>query len=165
MTLRQFQVRRDDLATHRIVEGEQAALADGEVRAKVDRFALTANNITYGVVGERIGYWKFCEPLDNDDGGWGIIPVWGFAEIVESHADGVAVGDRIYGYFPMASELVMQPVHINDQRMIDGAAHRAELPRSTTPMHGFQPTPTATSTTSACCCIRFTPPLSVCTIS
>jgi len=128
MTLRQFQVRRDDLATHRIVEGEQASLADGEVRAKVDRFALTANNITYGVVGERIGYWKFFEPLDNDGGGWGIIPVWGFAEIVESHADGVAVGDRIYGYFPMASELVMQPVRANDQRMIDGAAHRTELP-------------------------------------
>ena len=51
-------------------------LSDGEVLARIDRFALTANNVTYGVMGERIGYWKFFPVEAEEDG---IIPVWGFA--------------------------------------------------------------------------------------
>ena len=77
----EFQVRKDDLSTTRVVTRTAPALNDGEVLAKVDRFGLTANNVTYGVVGERIGYWKFF-PVTDD--GWGIIPVWGFADIIDS---------------------------------------------------------------------------------
>ena len=76
--IKQFEVRKDDLAEARIVEQEPRPLAEGEAVAKVDRFALTANNVTYGVVGERIGYWNF---FPADDEGWGVIPVWGVAEI------------------------------------------------------------------------------------
>ena len=35
---------------------EDYALADGEAMIRVDRFGLTANNITYGVAGDMIGY-------------------------------------------------------------------------------------------------------------
>ena len=55
MTLQQFQVRKDDLSTTRLVERPVPDPVDGEVLARVERFALTANNVTYGVVGERIG--------------------------------------------------------------------------------------------------------------
>ncbi|MBW8637993.1 DUF2855 family protein [Hoeflea sp. WL0058] len=126
--MQQFQVRKDDLSKHRLVEETARPLTDGEIRVRVARFALTANNVTYGVVGEKIGYWKFFEAADNADGGWGVIPVWGFAEIVESNTPDVSVGDRIYGYFPMADELVMRPTRVSDSRMIDGVAHRADLP-------------------------------------
>ncbi|MEO4044074.1 DUF2855 family protein [Hoeflea sp. CAU 1731] len=126
--MQQFQVRKDDLSSCRLVEAAARPLAEGEIRVRVERFALTANNVTYGVVGEKIGYWKFFEAADNADGGWGVIPVWGFAEIVESNAPDVSVGDRIYGYFPMAEELVMRPTRVSDSRMIDGVAHRADLP-------------------------------------
>ena len=91
--------------------------------AKIDRFAFTANNVTYGVVGERIGYWKFFPVADE---GWGIIPVWGFADIVESKSQDVrSVGERLYGYWPMATHLVMAPDRVKETRLTDGAAHPA----------------------------------------
>lgn len=126
--MQQFQVRKDDLSNSRLVQGALPELAEGEILTKVDRFALTANNVTYGVVGERIGYWNFFRPLDNDDDGWGIIPVWGFADVVASKAPDVPVGTRLYGYFPMASHLVMQPTRVSESRLIDGSEHRQALP-------------------------------------
>ncbi len=124
MTYTQFEVNRQDLKTHRLNEVNSPELNADEVRVKIDRFALTANNITYGVVGERIGYWKFFPASDD----WGLIPVWGFADVIESrHAD-VPEGDRLYGYFPMATECVLRPTRVSDERLLDGAEHRAELP-------------------------------------
>jgi len=64
----QYQVRKDDLSTTRIVERDMPELKTGEVLLRVDHFALTANNVTYGIVGERIGYWKFFPVADE---GWG----------------------------------------------------------------------------------------------
>ena len=124
----QFQVRKDDLSRHRLIEAEEPALTEGEILVKVDRFGLTANNITYGVVGERIGYWNFFPPLDNDDGGWGIIPVWGFADVVASRAREVPQGERLYGYLPMATHLVMRPQKVSETRMFDASEHRSALP-------------------------------------
>jgi len=124
-TISEFIVSKTDLAKTRIETREAPTLKDGEVLAKVDRFALTANNVTYGVVGERIGYWKFF-PVAKD--GDGIIPGWGFADIVESNHPEVPVGERLYGYFPMASHLVMAPAKVKANRLFDGAAHRADLP-------------------------------------
>lgn len=121
----EFIVRKDNLAEGRVETREAPPVKDGEVLAKVDRFALTANNVTYGVVGERIGYWKFF-PVEKD--GEGIIPVWGFADVIESKHPDVSVGERLYGYFPMASHLVMTPAKVKEKRLFDGAAHRAELP-------------------------------------
>ncbi|MEM6536670.1 MAG: DUF2855 family protein [Pseudomonadota bacterium] len=121
----EFQVRKDNLSKHQIKTRVVDALGDGEILAKVDHFAFTANNVTYGVVGERIGYWKFFPTAEE---GWGIIPVWGFADVIESNASDIAVGERLYGYWPMATHLVMAPTKVRDTRMIDGVAHRAELP-------------------------------------
>ncbi len=124
-TITEFQMRKDNLEDTREVIHEAPSLANGEVLAKVDRFAFTANNVTYGIVGERIGYWKFFPVADE---GWGIIPVWGFADIVESKHPDVPVGERLYGYWPMATHLVMAPDRVKETRLFDGAAHRAELP-------------------------------------
>ena len=87
-----FEVRKDDLNKTRFVATPAPALGDGDILVEVDRFAFTANNVTYGVVGERIGYWKFF-PVAED--GWGIIPVWGFADVVQSKCADVPVGDRL----------------------------------------------------------------------
>lgn len=119
-----LEVRRNDIARTRVTERDAQALKDGEILVKIDRFALTANNITYGVVGEKIGYWKFF-PAEE---GWGVIPVWGFGDVVQSNCADVPVGDRLYGYFPMGSHLVMTPAKVKDERLLDGAAHRADLP-------------------------------------
>lgn len=118
-----FQVRRDELRTHRVVPVEEGPLADGEVRVRVDHFAFTANNITYAVFGDGMNYWDFFPAED----GWGRIPVWGFGDVVESRCDGVAVGERLYGYFPMSTSVVLQPTRLGAHGFSDGAAHRAHL--------------------------------------
>jgi hypothetical protein len=122
----QFQLRKDNLATSRTVELADEPLADGQVRVRVEHFAYTANNITYAAFGEAMAYWQFF-PVAADAGGWGIVPVWGFAVVVQSLHPGVAVGERLYGYWPMATHAVLQPARLSPEHFFDGAPHRATL--------------------------------------
>lgn len=126
----QFQVKKSMFFNGRLSEmlAKDLAIEEGEVLVKVDKFAYTANNITYAVAGDMIGYWQFFPPVGTDTDGWGVIPVWGFADVVESNAEGIPVGDRLFGYFPPASHLKMKPIGISGKRFIDGSAHRSKLP-------------------------------------
>ena len=117
-------VARDDLRNSRIVDAPAPEPGPGEVRFRIEQFAFTANNITYAVFGDMMGYWQFfpTEP------GWGRIPVWGFARIDASDVEGLEVGERVYGYFPMASHLVVTPDRVGPGGFVDAAPHRAALP-------------------------------------
>jgi hypothetical protein len=130
MTTTQFQVRKDRLDTTRSVQLPDAPLSDGQVRVRIEHFAYTANNITYAAFGEAMNYWQFF-PVTQEPGGsdapWGLIPVWGFGVVVETRCAGVAVGERLYGYWPMASDAVLQPVRVSPEAFFDGAPHRAAL--------------------------------------
>jgi hypothetical protein len=46
----EFQIRKENFATNRVVETATPAIGEGEILVKVDRFAFTANNITYAVL-------------------------------------------------------------------------------------------------------------------
>lgn len=128
MTTTTFQVRKDPLATTRLQATTDTPLADGQVRVRIDSFALTSNNITYAAFGEVMHYWQFFPVAPAEDGtAWGCIPVWGFGDVVQSLHPGVAVGERLYGYWPMASHAVLQPVKLSPAAFSDGAAHRASL--------------------------------------
>lgn len=124
----EFQARRRDLTSHRIFESEPVALQPGEIRLAIDKFAFTANNLTYGAAGDLLGYWQFFTPADNAGDEWGILPVWGFADVVESTVEDVPVGERLYGYFPPATSVVMQPAKISSSSLIDGTEQRQKLP-------------------------------------
>lgn len=100
-------------------------LVSGQARLAIESFALTANNVTYAATGFDIGYWKFFPVAE---AGKGLVPVWGFARVVETASDLVAVGDRFYGFYPMASELVITPVPHGRRAVRDGAEHRSDLP-------------------------------------
>lgn len=131
--MQQFQIRKDDFLNQRLVTlsaaEEQSQLADGQVRLAVDSFSFTANNITYAATGDKLGYWQFFPPVGEQNQGWGVIPVWGFADVIESRCVQVPVGERLFGYFPPATQLIMQPTQVSDTRLIDGSAHRAKLPQ------------------------------------
>ena len=99
-------------------------LAGGEARFAVEHFALTANNVTYAVHGEDFAYWRFFPAPE----GHGIVPVWGFGRVSESKADGISVGQRFFGYWPMAAQAVLTPVQVSAHGFTDGAAHRDGLP-------------------------------------
>ena len=129
--MKQFQVERTQFSNTRLVDaGESDGLDAGEIRVRIERFAFTANNITYAAAGDMIGYWQFFPPRNVEEGDvtWGVIPVWGFCEVTESTLDEIPVGERFFGYFPPATELVMKPVKVSDHTLVDGAEHRASLP-------------------------------------
>ena len=98
-------------------------LADGQALLKIDRFSFTSNNVTYGVVGEMIGYWQFYPA----EGNWGHIPVWAFATVVASRSDAAPEGMRVWGFFPIADYVVLEP-QARPGGFVDAAAHRQALP-------------------------------------
>lgn len=117
-------VRKNDLRDAILSTAEDQPLVPGQVRARVDSFSLTANNITYAAFGEAMDYWRFF-PAHED--GRGIVPVWGFATVVQSAHPGVAVGERLYGFWPMANSAVLEPGRLDASGFSDVAAHRKEL--------------------------------------
>jgi len=118
-------VDRDDLAKTEVLHDERSpSLGDCELLLRVSHAGLTANNVTYGVIGELIGYWKFF-PVAAE--GRGVIPLWGFADVVDSTVDAIPAGSRVYGYLPMSSHLVVR-AKLTSSGFVDTADHRAELP-------------------------------------
>lgn len=120
-----FLVRRDDLRTWRADPGEerQVSVGAGCLQLRIERFALTANTVTYALLGERLGYWSFF-PAPS---GWGRIPAWGFAVVVASEVPGIAVGERFYGCWPMSSFVTVE-ARATEVGFIETSAGRAHLP-------------------------------------
>lgn len=118
-------VARDDLRRTRIVASEAAQrdLDDGEALLAVESFALTANNVTYGALGDAFGYWKFFPAPE----GWGRIPAWGFASVVRSKSPDAPEGMRLFGYWPMSTHVVAR-LQRSPSGVVDASAHRADLP-------------------------------------
>jgi hypothetical protein len=118
-----FVVARNDLQQSKFIETqipEGTALPDDALLIKIDRFAFTANNITYAVLGDELKYWQmFPAPQ-----GFGNIPVWGFGDVIASKHPGVAEGERLFGYFPMATHLVIEAAEVTKRGLRDAAAHR-----------------------------------------
>jgi hypothetical protein len=118
-----FIVARDDLQQCKFIETQlpdAAALPDEALLIKVDRFAFTANNITYAVLGDQLKYWQLFPAPD----GFGNIPVWGFGDVIASNHPGIATGERLFGYFPMATHLVIEAADVSKRGLRDAAAHR-----------------------------------------
>ena len=125
-----LEVARQELGRWRVVEAAGTPLADGQVRLRVDRFGFSSNNVTYAVIGDMLRYWEFfpaSDPDPGDDTRWGRVPVWGFVEAVETRSPDVAVGERLFGFLPMSTELVITAGRGDASSVSDVAAHRAEL--------------------------------------
>lgn len=137
----QFQVDRRSLGSTRVVQLPDAPLQEGQVRVRVEHFAYTANNITYAAFGDAMNYWQFfpvagnAGPAPSTEGSvdaaevnrWGCIPVWGFGVVTHSRQPQLAEGQRLYGYWPMASHAVLEPTRITAAGFADAAAHRQAL--------------------------------------
>jgi hypothetical protein len=120
----QLQIQKANLQQANLMPLPEVALIDGQIRVRVERFSLTANNITYAAFGDAMNYWGF---YPTGDSGTGIIPVWGFGAVVQTMHPGVAMGERLYGYWPMASHAVLEPIKLTEGSFSDGALHRKEL--------------------------------------
>jgi hypothetical protein len=86
----------------------------------VDRFALTANNITTAWSAQ-----SSATGTSSGGGRLGVIPS-GFADVAERASRGY--GRTPVWLFPMGTHLVIVPARVSAERLFDGAAHRAALP-------------------------------------
>ena len=118
-----LEVDRSNHATTRLATDEVIA-GDGQVVFRVDRFALTANNITYAVAGDMLGYWDFFPT----GAPWGRVPAMGWADVAESNVEGIRVGERYYGWFPMARYTAVAATPTADGLRDDGAHRQAHAP-------------------------------------
>lgn len=117
-----FQVDRDDFRNCRVVPGAATdPLASGQVLFKVDRFALTSNNISYAAAGDMLNYWGFFPAPDR----WGRIPAMGFGDVIASENAEIKVGSRCFGFFPMSRHLIID-AKAGPNGMVDRVAHRAD---------------------------------------
>ncbi|MXO90483.1 DUF2855 family protein [Pontixanthobacter aquaemixtae] len=116
-------VTRDNPSDAKTVDVAGGELSEGAVRLKIESFAVTANNVTYAVAGDRFGYWNFF-PASGDDG---IVPMWGHAVVEASNHDGFAAGERVYGYIPMGTHLTVMPGKVTAHGFVDLAEHRQPM--------------------------------------
>jgi NADPH:quinone reductase-like Zn-dependent oxidoreductase len=124
MPITDFLVNRDDISESTVKERPFPQIGEGDVLLEIERFGLSANNITYAVLGDAMGYWKFFPAAD----GLGSVPVWGYASVVETNVDQIEVGSRFFGYLPLSTHVVVTPSHVSAGGFVDGAAHRVDLP-------------------------------------
>lgn len=118
-----FLVRKQDWREVRFAPFRvPSALEPGQVLFRVDRFALTSNNISYALVGEALGYWRFFPA----EAGWGRIPAMGFADVIASSHPDVAEGERVFGFFPMSTHLTIEAEGASPGGFSDAAPHRRE---------------------------------------
>ena len=98
-------------------------LRDGDVLFEVERFGLSATNITYAALGDTLRYWD----LFPAEAGWGRIPVWGYLRVASSRVPGIEAGRRAFGLCPMASQVVLRPARYGRATFAEGSAHRSGL--------------------------------------
>ncbi len=115
-------IRRSDIADAFIEPELAVEIADSQVRFRLQRFALTANNVTYAAFGDAMKYWDFFPSGDEERG---VLPVWGFGDVIESRVDGIDQGDRFYGIWPASNEAVLTASKVSQAGFSDGSPHRA----------------------------------------
>ncbi len=118
-----FLVKKANLQQTQLAATPPLPLAAGQIRLRIDLFSFTANNITYASFGDAMSYWNFYPREDE----WGIIPVWGFANVTESLCEGISLGQRFYGYYPISNEAVLTPARVSPAGFSVSDGPRAKL--------------------------------------
>lgn len=100
-----LEIDRTDIRRRRTVD--TVAPADpgpNRVVLTIEKFALTANNISYAHSGDLLDYWGFYPT----EAGWGRLPAMGFAHVAVSTHPDIAVGSRYFGFYPVADHHVVE---------------------------------------------------------
>jgi len=120
-----LEIDRQHQGTTRLMDEPLPALAPGCVRLQVERFALTANTVTYATTGDILGYWDF---YPSTTPGWGRVPAMGWANVVESTRPGIATGTRYYGWYPTSRFVDIAAVPTTDGFRDEGPHRAAHAP-------------------------------------
>ncbi|MFT4103618.1 MAG: DUF2855 family protein [Burkholderiaceae bacterium] len=120
-----FQVHQDDLSRHRVLAPRRpVALAPGQALLRIERFALSSQNIVYGRLGSELPLRRlFPAPSP-----WARLPAWGYAQVAASTHPDASVGERLFGCLPMTNWLLVQPGLANARQFVDVSEHRRAFP-------------------------------------
>ena len=122
LNVKTFEVRKDNWAEVRVHrETLSTDLQPNEVLLKIDRQALTANNISYATAGDSLHYWAFFPT----EAGWGRIPGMGWSEVIASAHLQVQIGERVWGFTPYSTHHKILAGHTNSFSFSDVSPHRA----------------------------------------
>ena len=89
-----FEVQKDQWSNTRVnTTSFDGNLESDQVLFAIDRFALTANNISYCLAGDTLGYWQFFPTTD----GFGRVPAMGYANVAASNHPDIRLGIVIGG--------------------------------------------------------------------
>lgn len=116
-------VLQDDPRVLRFHSFSVNSLAAGQILIKIDKFGLTANNISYIATGKSLRYFDF---FPADDKHYGKMNVWGFGTVTASNHAEVKTGERLWGYFPFASHLLCTPGTVSSTQIV---LSRPDLPK------------------------------------
>lgn len=120
-----LEVRKTNIDKTRIFkEPLLLELKENEVLIRINRQALTANNVSYAISGSALGYWDFFS-VDEE---WGRLPGMGWGDVVASAHPGINVGERIWGFFPFSTHLKVLCGGVGDATFLDVSPHRANNP-------------------------------------
>jgi hypothetical protein len=91
-----------------VVEDTLPPLVQGEIRLRIDKVGLTANNMFYALMGEA-PFLKFFSvyPVPRHDH-LANVPAWGVATIIESANSEFRVGEQYRGFLHMANVVQMK---------------------------------------------------------
>jgi hypothetical protein len=117
-------MKRASIGEAQIGPHDHGTVEDGDVILAIKRFSLTANNVTYAMFGDMMAYWNFFPSTTE---GFGRVPVWGFADVIESKVPGLTIGTRVYGYFPMSHTLKVKPIKMSGTGFLDATPHRQAM--------------------------------------
>ncbi|KAF2174081.1 hypothetical protein M409DRAFT_16354 [Zasmidium cellare ATCC 36951] len=101
-------VKKDNITEHATVPISYStpSLEDGSILIRSALVSLTANNLSYAHLGAVLNWWDaYTVPSSlpapySDDSQYGIVPVWGYAEILESKISGLTPGQILFGFWP-----------------------------------------------------------------
>ena len=119
----------DDFRDAKFVSGanyDTDTLTDGEVIIEIDRLALTANTISYGIAGKS-GLIRYLESFPAPQG-YARMPFWGFGNIVASAHPGLSVGERLYGFYPPSTYLLTKMDKVKPTSCRDISPCRGSIP-------------------------------------
>lgn len=100
---------RKDLTQPFIIRDELPDLVEGEIRLRVDKVGLSANNLFYAQMGEA-PFLKFFSvyPLVRDYKHLANVPAWGVATIIESKNKDFAEGEQYRGFLHISNVVQMK---------------------------------------------------------
>jgi hypothetical protein len=101
------------------------SVRSGEILVHITKLSVTANTVTYSLVGRHS--LKTFEHFPVPNPKYASVPAWGVGVVTSSKNASVPVGTRLQGYYPMRKHVILTPSKVKRKQFEDTASHRAAL--------------------------------------